>query len=92
MSIDYQKEGSIAIFTINRPEVMNALNPQELYELTKALMDYKEDTSLRAGIITGAGNKAFCTGFDLREEPGDGSLNDKNGGRGDCIFRQYFRF
>ncbi|MEE8413656.1 MAG: enoyl-CoA hydratase/isomerase family protein, partial [Dehalococcoidales bacterium] len=73
MSINYQKDGNIAIFTINRPEVMNALDPEALKELTEALINFREDPSLRVGIITGAGDKAFCTGFDLRGTPGDGS-------------------
>lgn len=66
MPIDYQKEGKIAIFTINRPEVLNALSPQALAEWTDALIDFRDNPDLWVGIITGAGDKAFCTGLDLR--------------------------
>jgi E-phenylitaconyl-CoA hydratase len=66
MPIEYQKEGRIAIFTINRPEVMNALSPAALSELTAALSDFRDNKDLWVGIITGAGEKAFCTGLDLR--------------------------
>ncbi|MFC1901126.1 enoyl-CoA hydratase/isomerase family protein [Chloroflexota bacterium] len=66
MPIGYEKEGHVAIFTIDRPEVMNALSPQALGEWTEALIDFREDKSLWVGIITGAGEKAFCTGLDLR--------------------------
>jgi E-phenylitaconyl-CoA hydratase len=66
MPIDYQKEGRIATFTINRPEVLNALSPQALAEWTEALIDFREDPNLWVGIVTGAGEKAFCTGLDLR--------------------------
>jgi E-phenylitaconyl-CoA hydratase len=66
MPIEYQKEGRIAIFTINRPEVMNALSPAALSELTAALIDFRDNKDLWVGIITGAGEKAFCTGLDLR--------------------------
>lgn len=66
MPIEYKKEGKIATFTINRPEVLNALSPDALWELTEALMDFKENKDLWVGIITGAGEKAFCTGLDLR--------------------------
>ena len=66
MPIDYQKEGKIAIFTINRPEVLNALSPQALAEWTDALIDFRDNPDLWVGIITGAGEKAFCTGLDLR--------------------------
>ncbi|OGO36840.1 MAG: hypothetical protein A2147_10165, partial [Chloroflexi bacterium RBG_16_57_8] len=66
MPIDYQKEGKVAIFTINRPEVLNALSPQALAEWTDALTDFRDNPDLWVGIITGAGEKAFCTGLDLR--------------------------
>jgi len=66
MPIEYQKEGHIAIFTINNPEVMNALSPQGVAEWTEALIDFRENKSLWVGIITGAGDRAFCTGLDLR--------------------------
>ena len=44
MPIDYVKEGHVATFTINRPEVMNALSPQALAEWTEALIDFRDDT------------------------------------------------
>ncbi len=65
MPIEYQKEGHVATFTINRPEKMNALSPEALAEWTEALIDFRDDKSLWVGIITGAGEKAFCTGLDL---------------------------
>ncbi len=70
MPIGYEKEGHVAIFTIDRPEVMNALSPQALAEWTAALVDFRETKSLWVGIITGAGEKAFCTGLDLRGSAG----------------------
>ncbi|MFC1949259.1 enoyl-CoA hydratase/isomerase family protein [Chloroflexota bacterium] len=77
MPIEYQKEGHIAIFTINRPEVLNALSPEALREMNESLIDFREDKNLWVGIITGAGEKAFCTGLDLRSagspEEGDGT-------------------
>ncbi|MFC1991191.1 enoyl-CoA hydratase/isomerase family protein [Chloroflexota bacterium] len=76
MPINYQKEGNIAVFTINRPEVMNALNPEALQELTVAMIDFRDDPSLRVGIVTGAGDKSFCTGFDLRGAPTDGNQTE----------------
>lgn len=73
MPIEYEKEGHIATFTINRPEVMNALSPQSLTEWTAALEDFRDDKNLWVGIITGAGEKAFCTGLDLKGSPPPGS-------------------
>lgn len=66
MAIDYKKEGRIAIFTLNRPEALNAMNPESAEELSKALIDFKDDDELWVGIITGAGEKAFCAGADIK--------------------------
>lgn len=65
--IDYKKEGKIAIFTINRPEALNAMNTQSLRELSKALIDFRDDPEVWVGIITGAGERAFCAGADIKD-------------------------
>jgi len=70
MPIEYRKEGKIALFTINRPEVLNALSLEALSELSDDLADFREDPSLGVGIITGAGDKSFCTGMDLKSTVG----------------------
>ena len=67
MAIDYQKEGKIAIFTINRPEALNSMNVQAARELHEAMVDFRDDPELWVGIITGAGDRAFCAGADLSE-------------------------
>jgi E-phenylitaconyl-CoA hydratase len=73
MPIDYQKEGHIATFTINNPEVLNALSPAAVAEWTDALIDFRDNKNLWVGIITGAGEKSFSTGLDLRSAgPGSG--------------------
>ncbi len=66
MGVDYSKDGKIAIFILNRPHVMNALDIPTLKEFHDALVDFNEDPALWAGIITGAGEDAFCTGIDIR--------------------------
>lgn len=65
MPFEYKKEGHIAIFTINRPEKMNALSPAALWEMNESLEDFRSDSNMWVGIVTGAGEKAFCTGLDL---------------------------
>jgi enoyl-CoA hydratase/carnithine racemase len=70
MSIDYQKEGKVAIFTINRPQVLNALDLQTLNELSDKIADFGNDPKLQVGIITGAGERSFCTGMDLKSTIG----------------------
>ncbi len=67
MAIDYKKEGRIAIFTINRPDALNAMNVQGLRELHEAIVDFRDDPELWVGIITGAGEKAFCAGADIKD-------------------------
>jgi len=70
MSIEYQKEGKVAIFTINRPQVLNALDLQTLNELSDKIADFGNDPKLQVGIITGAGERSFCTGMDLKSTIG----------------------
>jgi enoyl-CoA hydratase/carnithine racemase len=67
MVIDYEKEGKMAIFTVNRPEAKNALNVQAFTELHDALVDFRDDDELLVGIITGTGNEVFCSGVDVRD-------------------------
>ena len=61
MAVDYEKEGRIAIFTINRPEAMNSLSIQVVEELRDAVLDFRDDPELWVGIVTGAGDRAFST-------------------------------
>jgi len=65
--IDYQKDGKIAIFTINRPDAFNAMNVAAAKELSAALADFRDDDNLWVGIITGSGEKAFCAGADIKD-------------------------
>ncbi len=60
------KRGQVLWLTINRPEQRNALTNDVLGTLTGALRDAKADPALRAIVITGAGDKAFCAGGDLK--------------------------
>jgi enoyl-CoA hydratase len=64
-AVIYEKIENIVTITMNRPEKLNAMNPQMLVELAKAWVDFRDDTDARVAILTGAGNKAFCAGADL---------------------------
>ena len=66
MAIDYKKEGRIAIFTINQGAV-NAMNVQAMQELHEVMVDFRDDPDLWVGIITGAGERAFCAGADIKD-------------------------
>ena len=67
MAIDYQKEGRIALFIINRPDALNSINVQAAQELHEAMVDFRDDPELWVGIITGAGDRAFCAGADIKD-------------------------
>lgn len=60
-----EKEGRLALVTINRPDRLNAIDPQTSYELQKAFYDFRDDPELWVAILTGAGDRAFSTGNDL---------------------------
>jgi enoyl-CoA hydratase/carnithine racemase len=66
-NILYSKENWKATVTINRPDVYNCLNLETLRELSAAFEDSSWDDHVAVLIITGAGNKAFCTGADMKE-------------------------
>src|SRR5512137_283101 len=69
--IIYDKKDGVARVTINRPEKYNACTPTTIYELTQALTDAWVDPSVGVVVLTGAGDKAFCTGGDQSiREPG----------------------
>lgn len=60
-------EGPIAVLTINRPQVLNALNSATLDELRHAIVDLTHDEGVRAVVLTGAGEKSFVAGADIQE-------------------------
>jgi len=81
--IRYHKATGIAKITINRPEVRNAFRPLTVNEMIEALADARHDHSIGVIILTGEGDKAFCSGGDQRvrgeagykDEKGDHHLN-----------------
>jgi len=66
MGIDLQREGAVATVTINQPERLNALNAELLGELLAIVRTVREDASIRAVILTGAGERAFVAGADIK--------------------------
>jgi enoyl-CoA hydratase/carnithine racemase len=62
----YEKRDFYALFTLNRPERLNALGGTLMAEMAEAVADFEDDVNMRAGIVTGAG-RAFCAGADLKE-------------------------
>ena len=74
--IRYATSDGIAKLTIWRPEVRNAFRPQTLFELSDALGRARDDDTIGAIILTGAGDLAFCSGGDQRIRGNDGYLGD----------------
>src|SRR2546426_1778967 len=66
-NILYEKKDGIAYITFNRPKVLNALNNKTIDELRQALVDARDNDSVRVLILTGAGEKAFVAGADISE-------------------------
>jgi enoyl-CoA hydratase len=66
-SLLLERDDAVAIITINRPKVLNALNTQTVDELRRVMLDLKQDEGVRAIILTGAGEKAFVAGADINE-------------------------
>ena len=74
-----KSEEGIAKITINRPEVRNAFRPLTVREMQQALEDAREDSGIGVIILTGAGEKAFCSGGDQRIR-GDAGYQDSGTG------------
>jgi enoyl-CoA hydratase/carnithine racemase len=62
----YEKHGRLAVVTLNRPERLNALHPPAHLELHEIWNDFERDPEVWVGILTGAGDKAFSAGNDLK--------------------------
>ena len=65
-AIEYEKRNRIAYVTINRPEKMNALGPELNDEIIRVWTDFRDDPEVWVAILTGAGDKAFSAGADLK--------------------------
>jgi enoyl-CoA hydratase len=78
MSVDRERRGRVELVTLNRPEARNALDRATIAGFTGALRDAEDDDDVAAVIVTGAGEKVFCAGMDLKEfAGGNGVVNDR---------------
>jgi len=76
-SLLYEKADGVATLTLNRPERHNAFNLQMANELCLAWADIKADPAVVCAIVTGAGDKAFCTGFDVADVASGSTAGDE---------------
>jgi enoyl-CoA hydratase len=66
MSVDVDRHGAVAVITINRPEAANSLDGETMSGLGVAFQAAERDDDVRAVILTGAGDRVFCAGMDLK--------------------------
>lgn len=66
MSIDFHEQDGVVLITINRPEKSNALDREHYDALSEAWRRVRDDDAIRVAVITGAGDRAFCAGADLK--------------------------
>lgn len=69
MPIQSSTTGAVTTIVLDRPEVLNALDVQAQAELRQRLIAAREDDAVRVIVLTGAGNRAFCAGADLKQTP-----------------------
>ena len=73
MSVTMEIHGAVALFTIDRPQALNALDLEALQQLRHRLVEFRDRSDLRAGVIIGAGERAFCVGADLKSTRSSGA-------------------
>lgn len=66
----YEPKGAVVRITLNRPQAMNAFDLPTARELGRRLEEFDKDDALRVAIVTGAGDKSFCAGADLKQMHG----------------------
>ncbi len=77
LDVLFRKQGDVGIITIRRPKALNALNSKVFHELEDCCDIIRNDPSIKCGVVTGFGNKAFVAGADIKEmseikEPSEG--------------------
>ena len=74
MSIDFDLQEGVAVITINRPERLNAMDAEAYQALSDAWARVRDDSDIRVAVITGAGERSFTTGADIKSLIGTPAL------------------
>ncbi|GGM16577.1 enoyl-CoA hydratase [Pseudooceanicola nanhaiensis] len=87
MPVELKKDGDFAVLTLNRPEALNALSFSILGDIGRALDEVAAMKDIRALLVTGAGDKAFCAGADIKELRNRPLIDQKRGAElGQSVF------
>lgn len=78
--IKVERDGPVTTFTLNRPDVMNALHSPAHFEMHEAVDAFAADPDQWVGIVTGAGDRAFSAGNDLKHQAGGGKMGSPPSG------------
>src|SRR5216110_457675 len=89
--VRYEMRDHVAVVTINRPEVMNALHPPANEELARVWDEVARDPEVRVVILTGAGERAFSAGNDLKWTAQHGVPRMPEGGFGGIVSRELWK-
>lgn len=69
MPVGFEVTNHVAYITLNRPEAMNALDPESISDLNRIWHEVASNPDIRVSVLTGAGGKSFCTGTDMKATP-----------------------
>ncbi|MGA2474070.1 MAG: enoyl-CoA hydratase-related protein, partial [Acidimicrobiales bacterium] len=84
-----ERRGAVLVLRLNRPEARNSLNPELLTAIGLGMVEAENDSEVRAVVLTGTGEKAFCAGMDLRTFAEGGAVGgDPEGMKGFVRFTQ----
>jgi enoyl-CoA hydratase len=75
-----ERRGAVTVLRLNRPEARNALNPELLTAVGLAMLEAEDNPEVRAVVLTGTGEKAFCAGMDLRAFAEGGAVGGSSDG------------
>ena len=88
MSVLFEKDGAVATITLNRPDALNSIDGVTMTEMQALFAQLRADDAIRVIVLTGAGERAFCTGMDLKHTnpPDESYARAAFGGQGDRSF------
>ena len=78
--VKVEREGPVTVVTLNRPEVMNALHSPAHFELGEVFDTFRDDPDQWVAIVTGAGDRAFSAGNDLKHQASGGKMGSPPSG------------